>query len=75
MTSMDVIVLWMLVNFRICEILETMPETNYSKQCNTGKGAEQLYTLEWLAADYIKHMKHHINQIIPGSFGVTYQTY
>lgn len=75
MQSLDVIVLWTLVNFRICGVLETMPETNYSKQCNTGKGAEQLYTLEWLAEDYVKHMKHHLNQIIPGSFDVTYQTY
>lgn len=75
MTSMDVIVLWMLVNFRISEVLENMPKENYTNQCNTGKGDSQLYTLEWLAADYVKHMKHHINQIIPGSFGVTYQTY
>lgn len=75
MTSMDVIVMWMLVNFRIAEVLENMPEGNYSKQCNTGKGTPQLYTLEWLAQDYVKHMKHHINQIIPDSFGVTYQTY
>lgn len=75
MTSMDVIVMWMLVNFRISEVLENMPEENYSKQCNTGKGEPQLYTLEWLASDYVKHMKHHINQIIPGSFAVTYQTY
>lgn len=75
MTSLDVIVMWMLVNFRISEILENMPEENYKKQCNTGKGAPQLYTLEWLAEDYVKHMKHHINQVIPGSFGVTYQTY
>lgn len=72
---MDVIVSWMLVNFRISEVLENMPEENYSKQCNTGKGAEQLYTLEWLAQDYIKHMKHHINQIIPGSFDIAYKTY
>jgi len=75
MTSMDVIVLWMLVNFRICVVLEDMPEENYSKQCNTGKGEPQLYTLEWLAQDYVKHMKHHVNQIIPGSFDLTYQTY
>jgi DinB superfamily len=75
MTSMDVIVLWMLVNFRIFEVLENMPEANYSKPCNTGKGAQQLYTLEWLAADYVKHMKHHLNQIIPGSFELTYKTY
>jgi DinB superfamily len=75
MTSLDVIVLWTLINFRICAVLETMPEANYKKQCNTGKGAEQLHTLEWLAQDYIQHLKHHVNQIIPGAFDITYQTY
>lgn len=75
MTSMDVIVAWMLMNYRICVVLENMPEANYSKQCNTGKDKEQLYTLEWLAQDYVKHMKHHINQIIPGSFEISYTTY
>lgn len=75
MTSMDVIVLWMLVNYRICVVLDNMPEVNYSKQCNTGKGNEQLYTLEWLAQDYVKHLKHHINQIVPGSFDLVYSTY
>lgn len=75
MTSMDVIVSWMLVNFRICEVLENMPAENYSQQCNTGKGAEQLYSLEWLAQDYVRHMKHHINQIVPGSFDIRYNTY
>jgi hypothetical protein len=75
MTSMDVIVLWMLVNYRISVVLENMPETSYAKQCNTGKGMEQLYTLEWLAQDYVKHLKHHINQVVPGSFDLVYTTY
>lgn len=75
MTSMDVIVAWMLVNYRICVVLENMPEANYSKQCNTGKDKEQLYTLDWLAQDYLKHLKHHINQIVPGSFDLVYTTY
>ncbi len=75
MTSMDVIVSWMLVNFRISEVLENMPEEHYSKQCNTGKGAEQLYTLAWLAQDYVKHLKHHINQVVPGSFDIVYTSY
>jgi hypothetical protein len=75
MTSLDVIVLWTLINFRICSVLETMPESNYQKNCNTGKGSEQLYTLEWLAQDYIRHLKHHINQVMPGSFDVKYHSY
>lgn len=75
MQSLDVIVLWTLVNFRICSVLENMPEANYSKPCNTSKGVAELRTLEWLAQDYVKHLKHHINQIIPGSFDIVYTTY
>lgn len=68
MSSSEIIQLWKLLNLRICEVLENMPEANYKKQCNTGS----LHTLEWLATDYVKHLKHHINQIISGSFDVIY---
>ena len=69
MPKQDVIDLWRLLNLRICQVLDSMPAENYGKQCNTGS----LHTLEWLAGDYVKHLKHHINQIISGSFDVTYQ--
>jgi len=68
----EVIQLWALMNKRICTTLATIPTENYSKECNTSKGAEQLHSLEWLAADYVKHLKHHVNQIIPGSFDIVY---
>jgi hypothetical protein len=73
MQKEEVITLWRLVNERICEVLEAMPESNYAKQCNTGKSEIQLHSLHWLAEDYVKHMKHHLNQIIPGSFNIIYQ--
>ena len=62
-----VIQLWILLNERICDILKTMPVAVYDKQCNAGKEAPQLYSLLYFAEDYVKHMKHHLNQIIPGS--------
>jgi hypothetical protein len=68
----SIIQLWTLLNERICDILEAMPPSNYSKECNTGRDIEQLHTLQWLAEDYVKHMKHHLNQIIPGSFDIVY---
>jgi hypothetical protein len=68
----DVITLWKLINERICTVLTMMPSSHYTRQVNTGKDKESLHTLEWLAQDYVKHMKHHINQIIPGSFDITY---
>jgi len=69
MKSADVILLWQLLNQRIAFVLETMPEASHKKLTNTGA----MHALDWLAADYVKHMKHHINQIISGSYDVVYQ--
>ncbi|MDQ2656967.1 MAG: DinB family protein [Bacteroidota bacterium] len=69
MHKQDLVDLWRLMNLRICAVLTKMPPANYSRQCDSGA----LHTLEWLAADYIKHLKHHLNQIISGSFDVIYK--
>jgi hypothetical protein len=68
-----VIVLWKLVNQQISQTLEGMPAQKYTNTCDTGKDEVSLKTLEWLAQDYVKHMKHHLNQIIPGSFDIVYK--
>jgi hypothetical protein len=72
MNSHDVIHLWKLINLQICTVLRSMPATNHTRECDTGRGTESLHSLEWLAKDYVKHLKHHINQVIPGSFNITY---
>jgi hypothetical protein len=69
----DVITLWRLINQQICVVLDNMITSNYAKVCDTGKNVVDLRSLEWLAQDYVKHMKHHINQIIPGSFDIIYK--
>lgn len=68
----DVVALWKLLNERIVAVLKKMPVENYDRPCNTGKATPANHSLQWLAADYVKHMKHHLNQIIEGSFTVTY---
>jgi hypothetical protein len=68
----EIISLWALANKRIVAILRAMPQSRYSNQVDTGKNAPSLHTLEFLAADYVKHLKHHLNQIIANSFDVTY---
>ena len=68
----NVIQLWKLLNEQICEVLRTMPDQNASLLCDTGKDSIQLHSIEWLAEDYVKHLKHHLNQILPGSFPITY---
>ena len=71
--SEHVIQLWQLINDRLVDVLNTMPPANYKKNCNTGRTSEQLHSIEWLAEDYVKHMKHHLNQIIPNSFDIVYK--
>jgi DinB superfamily len=58
--SNELIDLWYLLNRQICEILKnTSPETA-QRQCMT----QELHTIEWLAQDYIKHLKHHLHQVL-----------
>ncbi len=59
----DLISLWRVLNLQIARILEKMPEPVSNNQCDTGKGVVELHTLEWLASDYIPHMRHHLGQI------------
>jgi hypothetical protein len=66
----EIVILWTLMNFRIAAVLENMPESNYKKESMTSA----LHTLEFLADDYVKHMKHHLNQIIAGSFDTVYKS-
>ncbi|HTE33965.1 MAG TPA: DinB family protein [Chryseolinea sp.] len=72
MEALEIIHLWKLINERICAVLEKMPPEKYSRLCNTGQDEPSLHSIEWLAIDYVVHLKHHINQIIPGSFDVRY---
>jgi hypothetical protein len=72
MPKEDTIQYWRLLNEQIVRVLGTMHSANYSKTCNTGKAIVEFRTLQWLAEDYVKHMKHHLNQIIPGAFDIVY---
>ena len=72
MNKEDILRLWRLVNERIGAVLQNMAEENYNKQCDTGKNEISLHGLAWLAEDYNKHLKHHLNQVIPGSFDIVY---
>jgi hypothetical protein len=70
MPNADIIGLWRMLNERIVAVLSNMPDANRQKQCTIGGGS--LVTLEWLAQDYVAHLKHHVNQIIPASFDIRY---
>ena len=56
----DLIDLWALLNKHIVILLKNLPEGVAAKEVQT----EDLHTVEWLAADYNKHMLHHLHHIL-----------
>lgn len=56
----ELINLWYLLNKQIvCILLNTSYEMAQRKS-----QTNEAYTIEWLAKDYIKHLKHHIHQVL-----------
>ena len=58
--SQNLIQLWYLLNKQIIIILKNIPADVSQRICNTGAA----YTIEWLAEDYIKHLRYHMHQVL-----------
>jgi hypothetical protein len=56
----DLVRLWYLLNKHICHILENTSAENTQRTCRT----DNQHSIEWLASDYIKHLRHHLHQIL-----------
>ena len=55
---------WLLLNHQIAHVLENISDADAQVKCNTGKGKNELHTLEWLAEDYLRHLRHHLHHIL-----------
>jgi len=56
----DLINLWYLLNKHIVVILKNTSPQTAQRKCQTN----DVHTLEWLAQDYIKHLRHHLHQVL-----------
>jgi hypothetical protein len=56
----DIIELWYLLNKQIVTIVSNTPDKMKERKCQT----ESLHSIEWLAEDYIKHLLHHLHQVL-----------
>jgi len=54
--------LWNLLNRQIIRVWENYPVGRLMTQCDNSKTEVSLHTVEWLAADYVEHMHHHLKQ-------------
>jgi hypothetical protein len=55
-----IIDLWYLQNKQVCRILEYTDPAMGERKCQT----QELHTLAWLASDYLKHLRHHVHQVL-----------
>jgi hypothetical protein len=55
-----IIELWYLLNKQISSILQNTTKEAAQRTSKT----EDIHTIEWLAEDYIRHLKHHMHQVL-----------
>lgn len=63
MAIVDLLQLWQLLNLQISRVLVNYPANRLQTKCDNRKNEVSLHTVEWLAKDYLEHLKHHLNQI------------
>jgi hypothetical protein len=51
-------------------VLSVLPADAGQIMCHVGNNAPA--TLEWIAQDYVEHLKHHLNQILGKTFATNY---
>jgi hypothetical protein len=56
--------LWEQLNRHIAHVMANVPPDRLSAPCVIGD--DEPVTLEWLMNDYIRHLRHHLNQIFGG---------
>ena len=54
--------LWCAYNRHLSDVIERIPEDAMSSPCNIGK--EEPVTLEFVVKDYLRHLRHHVNQLL-----------
>jgi DinB superfamily len=62
--------LWASYNRFLAHVLSGLPASAAKITCNIGDNPPA--TLEWIAQDYVAHLKHHLNQIVGRKFETSY---
>jgi hypothetical protein len=60
--SEELIRFWTLYNRHLAHIIQNIPPEHQERKCDSGE-AEPV-TLGWLIDDYVKHLEHHLHQIV-----------
>ena len=49
--------------YEVCWVIRGIPEDALSNPCNIGKDTP--VSLEFVITDYLRHLRHHVNKVIP----------
>ena len=60
----ELIDIWIAYNAQVAEVISSTPPERRQVQCRIGDNEPA--TLEWLMTDYVRHMRHHLDQIFTG---------
>src|ERR1700744_2713641 len=55
----EVSALWKLLNQQIVRVLADYPAERTQVMCDNSRFGQSFHTIEWIAQDYIVHLKHH----------------
>lgn len=61
---------WAAYNRFLAHVINSLPEESAPVICNIDDNEPA--TLEWIANDYVAHLKHHLNQILGKTFETDY---
>lgn len=61
----DLISLWAWYNRHLAHVIQITPESCLKHKLQIGELGE--FTLEFIMTDYVDHLQHHLNQILPHS--------
>jgi hypothetical protein len=56
------VTLWSAYNYLLSHIIECIPEDSRLSPCNIGK--EEPVPLKFVVEDYLRHLRHHLNDIL-----------
>jgi hypothetical protein len=59
----NLLTLWELLNRQICRVLNSYPSDRIHITCDTGRHEQSLTSVEFIAVDYIGHLRHHLLQL------------
>ena len=59
----NLIGLWVFYNLHLTHIISNIPKEKYSALFHADE--KESVTLEWIVQDYIRHLVHHLKQILP----------